>query len=118
MLVQSDAAELAVIFGKMDRRDDNVVFRHPLRRQAGGQVIPPAKGALSSGLPLLLANAHGLGDSDTLSRLKPFKNGHHRWRNRSGGGAQRLRRQIHSSSVLLGLPRTKAIRPVRASSKI
>src|ERR1700716_2506518 len=99
----------------MQDRNNDVVLGEALRRQAGRQGIEVAEGAGDDGRPGLQANAEKLRDADLGAGLEPVQDRLQRGPDRaadveaSGG---------HGISLLFGVPRMRAMRPVRASSRM
>src|SRR5262249_3247209 len=115
MLIHSDTGQFAVVLGEVDGHDDHIVIVAALGGQTGRPVLEVAEDALDRGRPLLAANTDTLGDPDALARLEGEQQRGKLRRNRPRGGAKCW--AGHSTSPPRpGVPRTRAIRPVRASS--
>src|SRR5262249_12316018 len=118
MLVQRHAGELAVVLDEVHGDDHDVVFRHAVSREAGEEVIRVPESARDDSGQFLQADADTLGDSNALAGLQVPEG----VRNFRTEIASRRRqpgcRDVHSTSPLPLLPRTRAIRPVRASSRM
>src|SRR5206468_3270343 len=83
--------------------DDDVVLRHAVGGQAGGEVVEAAVDALDRRRPRVAAvDAHLLRDADALARFERTDHGGQRAAHRAGRGGQR--RFAHSTSPCPGTP--------------
>src|SRR5262249_49855524 len=118
VFVHRHAAEFAVVLGEMDRGHDDIVLRHALGRQPSAQIVHFAENSGDSGGPFLAADADGLRQADALAGPELLEQSGEGQVDLPCRGANRLGRRTHSTSPRPGAPRTRAIRPVRASSTI
>src|SRR5262249_40152016 len=75
VLVEGEAAQLAVVPGEVDAEDDDVVLGDAVGGQPGGQEVDRPEGALGAGVPARVADAHGLRDADAPARRQALEQG-------------------------------------------
>src|SRR5262245_37491905 len=110
LLIDRDAAQFSVILDEVHSGHADEVVRRPLGGQASDERLHLTNRAGDCGGPGPPAHAHGLRDSDTVAGLQVLM-AHGRFH------ALTLRRS-HSPTLPARPPRTRAMRPVRASSRM
>lgn len=70
MFIQRDAGHFAVVFREVNERNNDIVVRHAMRRQAGDQVIQIAKRAFGGRGPLPPTDTNALCDANALAGLQ------------------------------------------------